>query len=388
MGLVVNQSTVKWISRALWPLLCAAGEKTKWHERWQPTPPQMPVDLWIHTASVGEISSLVNLISSHDKRIGITVTSGRSFTAVQQKFQGLADVRPLPIPQGPGFAQLLAAWQPKRLLLLEAEAWPAMLAAVPKPIGELAVLGGRMRFATSRAWRNYFASPSRAAAFVGAWVEGPAQAQQFAAVGCPVDKIHSGYLAKLVNIQPAKVDPLYELWRQDGGPHVVAGSMHPNEISILAAAWTMVIQKQPTAKLFVAPRYPEQTVRVAAKLKAAGLDSNIWPQQGPITLIDQFGVLAGLYSLADAAIVGGSFNGKGGHNPVEAIVHGIGVVMGPSITNQRAIIAAAGEQVAIVTNASDLAKKILAYAGRSRFPQAPFAQFTSQMISMAKAALG
>jgi 3-deoxy-D-manno-octulosonic-acid transferase len=52
-------------------------------------------------------------------------------------------------------------------------------------------------------------------------------------------------------------------------------------------------------------------------------------------VLDTIGELAGLYAAADVAVVGGSFSGHGGHNPLEPARWGVPVVMGPSRENVR-----------------------------------------------------
>src|SRR5258707_13018897 len=49
------------------------------------------------------------------------------------------------------------------------------------------------------------------------------------------------------------------------------------------------------------------------------------------------GELASVYSVASAALVGGSLVPAGGHNPLEPAQFGVPIVMGPHYANFRAI---------------------------------------------------
>jgi len=67
-------------------------------------------------------------------------------------------------------------------------------------------------------------------------------------------------------------------------------------------------------------------------------------------------LLTTLYALADVAFIGGSLNDTGGHNPIEAAVHKLPILMGPSRHNFEDVCqqfeAAAG--LATVNNAEEL----------------------------------
>lgn len=387
MSIFVNQTTVKWASRVAWPILRAGGEKTTWRDRWAPGAPTAPVDLWIHTASLGEIAPLTNLIAGLPGPVGVTVTSGRSLAAVATRLDGIATVRPLPIPRGPGFAALVDAWQPKRLVLLEAEAWPALVDLVPDRIGALAVLGGRMKFPIDRAWRKFFNRPNAVQALRGVWVGDHETRQNYLDCGCPASALHTGYRPKLVHVEPAHADDGFRLWRDGKGLRLVAGSIHPDEVNVLLAAWRAIAAKDAEARMLIVPRHPERGADIAAKFKQAQVQAELWPALGQVTVVSSYGVLAGLYELADVAIVGGSWNGKGGHNPVEAAVHGITVVMGPSIDNQQDLFDIGGGQIVIAADAAELVAAIFAALHKPRLADSPFRRYTESVRAMALAAL-
>ena len=56
-----------------------------------------------------------------------------------------------------------------------------------------------------------------------------------------------------------------------------------------------------------------------------------------IIILDTLGELSKVYSIADVAFIGGSFNKTGGHNPLEATIYSKPAVSGPSIKNFRDI---------------------------------------------------
>ena len=98
------------------------------------------------------------------------------------------------------------------------------------------------------------------------------------------------------------------------------------------------------------------------------LQSTIEP--GTVFLLDSIGELASVYSLAEAAFVGGSLIPAGGHNPLEAAQFAVPIMMGPSYENFRAIVEKLREHEAIrIVQPADLKAelaRILADATESR----------------------
>jgi 3-deoxy-D-manno-octulosonic-acid transferase len=119
----------------------------------------------------------------------------------------------------------------------------------------------------------------------------------------------------------------------------------------------------------LAPRHPERFSEVAEMLRRRGV---MWVRRsewmevprrlepGTVFLLDSIGELASVYSLADAAFIGGSLVAAGGHNPLEAAQFGVPVVMGPSYENFRGIVEKLRERDAIrITQPSELQKALV-----------------------------
>ncbi|RMF16242.1 MAG: hypothetical protein D6761_06655 [Candidatus Dadabacteria bacterium] len=366
------------IAPLIWPALQRRGEQTDWRDRWVPQP-AAPVALWIHTASLGEIAPYTALLHELDLPIGITVTSGRSLAAVQERFNAIADVRPLPLPGSPAMAHLIADWRPRRLILLEADAWPDLLAAVPKPIPELAVLGGRVNRLTAALWRRHV-THIPTTALSGIWTGTNSQAAAWRRCGIPQQYIHTGYEPKLCAALPVSPPDEFQTLRHHA--HLtVAGSLHPDELETVLNGWSQWRRTQSDARLVLVPRHPERLAEFTAQLN--GRDAAVWPAHAEVIVIARYGVLAGLYELADAAIVGGSWNGRGGHNPLEAALHGIPVVMGPSVHNQKRLIELLGEQIVIAPTPETIASAL----ARQATGTCDLESVRQQMMTIAREAL-
>ena len=113
--------------------------------------------------------------------------------------------------------------------------------------------------------------------------------------------------------------------------------------------WLAALRALPQAQArsgrwLLVPRHPQRVDEVQALLQAAGLvvqRRSQWPAQGPdadrsgdvVWLGDSMGEMALYYSLANAALLGGSFAALGGQNLIEAAACGCPLLMGPHTFN-------------------------------------------------------
>ena len=100
----------------------------------------------------------------------------------------------------------------------------------------------------------------------------------------------------------------------------------------------------PDLLLVLAPRQPQRFPVVARKLEQRGIRharrtefaQNL--ELPAVLLLDTVGELAGAFSLAQVAFVGGSIAPRGGHNILEPAAAGVAVVVGPHMENFEAIV--------------------------------------------------
>jgi 3-deoxy-D-manno-octulosonic-acid transferase len=151
-----------------------------------------------------------------------------------------------------------------------------------------------------------------------------------------------------------------QIRQQERWPVVIAGSVVAEEEEAVLAAYDIVQRRWRRALLILAPRKPDR-FDAAASIAAAGgwnvvrrsrLDlAAAFDENADVLVLDSIGELAGLYSLADAAFVGGSLVPAGGHNILEPAWFSKPPVFGASMENFREMAsqflsARAGVQVA------------------------------------------
>lgn len=330
-GIKMNLLTAA-LSRAIWPYLNSHGEPTRWGDRWYLHEYTVaPADLWIHTASLGEISPFLPILESllGKNRIAVTVTSGRSLAAVTRKLEGKAQVFPLPVDGGPGMERLFGGLGVRRLFILEAEFWPNLVKkALDKGI-LVYFIGARTHGLKNLLWRLILSAKKRRDFIGGVWVSTEKEKKIFMGLGIPEDRVHSGFHAKLLTPDPPPLQSPFDRLNELPLPRIVAGSIHYGELDLILDIFQQLRLQFPTLHLLLVPRHPYEGSLFIERVRYRGISAGIWPDLRTCTLIDRFGVLPSLYSLGNAAMVGGAWVKRGGHNPVEPLYQGVPVVLGP-----------------------------------------------------------
>jgi 3-deoxy-D-manno-octulosonic-acid transferase len=105
------------------------------------------------------------------------------------------------------------------------------------------------------------------------------------------------------------------------------------------AIYSVANEKPQSIQWLIVPRHPQRFDEVQALCEQHGLSvsrRSQWsdaPASADVWLGDSMGEMAMYYSLADIALLGGSFAPLGGQNLIEAIAAGCPVIMGPHTFN-------------------------------------------------------
>ena len=118
---------------------------------------------------------------------------------------------------------------------------------------------------------------------------------------------------------------------------LIAGSTHDPEERILLPIYQKMNKKH-NQVWFIAPRHIDRLEQIEKMLRGSGIEYDLLSscksgnaRQYSLVLIDTFGDLADLYSIASFVFIGGSFTDYGGHNLMEAAVWGNVLFFGPNI---------------------------------------------------------
>jgi len=125
------------------------------------------------------------------------------------------------------------------------------------------------------------------------------------------------------------------------GRNIVAGSTHEGEEEVIIETYHKLRSGNEPINLILAPRHPQRFPDVEKLLHRKGMDfirrsalsGQSREHENVIIMVDTLGELAGLYSVADVCIIGGSFVPVGGHNLFEAAYWSKPIICGPHMNN-------------------------------------------------------
>jgi 3-deoxy-D-manno-octulosonic-acid transferase len=129
---------------------------------------------------------------------------------------------------------------------------------------------------------------------------------------------------------------------QEGYRVIIAGSTHKGEDEIVLNSFKENLAKHDDIKLLLVPRHTTRIPQIKPIIEKLGLSygfrsNNDTFKDYDVIVLDTMGELSKMYSICTFAIIGGSFNKTGGHNPLEATVYSKPTITGPSIHNFRDI---------------------------------------------------
>lgn len=286
----------------------------------------------------------------------------------------------LPLVAGSVFRLL----QPKALVLVEAEIWPNLVRAARRRDLPVILANARLSPRSESRYRRFraFVAPVFSQVTL-ATVPFATDRARWSALGIPEDRIQvTGSVKFDESSTPDPGDKGGKLrgWLEstgfpEGGRILLGASTHEGEELLLARTWRRLREKCPALRLVLVPRHAERGRAIAAQLEAAGEEAVLrtgtkdleksGPSSGggdsgrgdpvpastdPGTLSSQpsvpscwiaatTGELRAWYSLAEVVVVGKSFAAAGGQNPVEPLLAGCPVIVGPRMENFAEVVA-------------------------------------------------
>jgi len=304
--------------------------------------PDGPV-VWLHSASVGEMLSILPLIERIRARdVTVLVTAG-TVTAAELAGRRLPpgvihQFAPIDMPQF--VARFLDHWRPNLALFVESDLWPNLIMASAARAIPLILVNGRVSERSFQRWRLL---PRTIGALLGRFdlclAQSAEDAARYAGLGAP-RYVTTGNLKLDVPAPPADASKLWQLQTAVGArPIVAATSTHPGEEIQLIDVHRRLKQTFPRLLTILAPRHPERGPSVVGIARGAGLKfaqrsrGELPNPDTEIYVADTLGELGLIYRIAPIAFIGGSLVEHGGQNPIEAAKLGSAILHGPHVWN-------------------------------------------------------
>lgn len=342
--------------------------------------------LWIHAASVGEVSAALPLVAALREALPQLPIALSTMTATGRtsavRAEGALALPPfhLPADAAPCVSLALSRLRPAAFVSIETELWPTLFRALSRRGVPAAVVNGRLsarHFPRYSRVRPLVASVFRDASLLA--MRTAEDAERALALGAPAERVVvTGNLkfdaALAVRDLPSL--PWVEAAGLTSGPWIAFASTAAGEEGGLLDAFAVLAAERPDLRCLLAPKHPDRRHEVAALIVARGLPVStrsaagdpVPTPPGGVLLLDTVGELARLYRHVSLVFVGGSLVPHGGQNLVEPASAGRPVLFGPHVENFRdaeeALLASGGGLPVTHVTLTDVARSLLADPGR------------------------
>ncbi len=310
--------------------------------------------IWLHALSVGESLSAEAMVHAVKARypetpLVVSASTRTGFGIASARYgQCVEGVVYFPYDLLFSIRRVADRVNPAVVVLVETDLWPGFLLEMARRRVPVVLVNARISGRSFRRFRRFrgLAGPIFST-LGGVCAQSAADAGRFLRLGVGADRMAvTGNLKfdRAVPGLPSGEDPILERIEAGlaGKSVIVAGSTHGGEDEIVLDAVFPSASSRPPRVLVLAPRHPERADAVVQCCRGRGLAaerlSDLASGEIPeVVVVDRMGVLAGLYRLADVAVVGGGFIPRGGHNPLEPAVLGKPVLFGPDMSDFREI---------------------------------------------------
>ena len=299
-----------------------------------------------HGVSVGEINALENLVKRTKKdfpeyKIVVTTGTHTGQDLARKKLDKVADlITYFPADFPVVINKFLNKINPDKVFIAETEIWPNFAIECKKRGINIYIINGRISDSTFKSYNAFkFIFKYFLSFYTGIYTQSNEDNEKFIKLGAnPMTTQRMNNLK--FDVQKPIVDFEFD---KNNSKIFLAGSTHKGEDEIILYTFRKLRDNHPDLKLIIAPRHLTRTEEIRALTESFGYKydfrSNAKKDLNDIDVLimDTLGELGKMYSFADIAFIGGSFNKTGGHNPLEAAIFEKPVISGPSIHNFKDI---------------------------------------------------
>lgn len=306
--------------------------------------------LWVHAPSVGEGLQALPVIQRFRERRPDVQLVYTFFSPSAERFAqttGADFFDYLPFDNASDTVEALRILAPSAIVFSKLDVWPVLVAGAASRGVKLGLLSATVPESSKR--RSGLALLALRDAYESLDIVGaisPSDAKRLLEMGVQSDRMTVTGDTRYDQVwaradSPSETrDALLSRYR-DSRPTLVAGSTWPADEKHLLPGWLLARRQLPGARLIIAPH--ELTPRHLASIENWARESSLTlsrtsepsARATEVVLVDQYGILADMYAVGDAAYVGGGFHGNGIHSMLEPAAFGAPVLVGPMHTDNR-----------------------------------------------------
>jgi len=309
--------------------------------------------LWIHALSVGEVLSSVPLVkrltkNSVNKRIVFSVSTKTGYDIACNLLSETVDTIFF-FPYDLYFSVKLAVKKidPSIVVIVESDIWPNFLFEMNNRKTPVVLVNARLSDRSFKGYKQFsFVVKKVLSVFAKICAQSGQDAERYSIIGVPPEILTITGNIKFdqddIEFSEVETDALKGSMKIYPGRKIfLAGSTHKGEELLILEAFKKLKKHLKSLVLIIAPRDPNRAASVCEIYKSAGYTciqlkdiSGADPDaEYDVVVIDIIGILKKLYSIADAAFIGGSMVKRGGHNPLEPAAFSKPIIFGSDMSN-------------------------------------------------------
>ena len=328
--------------------------------------------VWFHCASVGEVRSIkkiVDTLRQDNKDISIiisTMTATGRQIAVDYIKADKAFL--LPIENSRAVSMIISYMNVSVLVIVDTELWPNLIFTASNQI-PVFLINGRISDKTYKTYKRFkFIFKSVLKRFSAIMTKSELDEERFTNILGKSSKIIT---AGNIKFQERKSkDSVKTIKELENIKFFLAASTHKGEEEIILSWFNGSMEG--FDKLIFVPRHIERSAEVKEIIEKQGYSVSLYSENDfskQVMIIDAFGLLEGLYILADKIFIGGSLKEIGGHNIYEALQFEKTVAVGKFMFSFKEIFDEAKEfgLVKVINNKEDALQFMLGLEKNNNF---------------------
>lgn len=303
--------------------------------------------IWVHAVSVGEVMTAIPLLKRlklryPSKNIVLSTITDTGQKVAKERSPDGTNIIYLPFDISLILNSVLKRTRPEILIIIETELWPNMFRVFKANSVPIIILNGRISEKSYKGYKKISFFMKKVLSNVDFFgMQERIYTERILSFG--IDSSRVQYLGNLkFDTQPPSQIPKWTEKIQ--GPVIVAGSTHEGEEEMITSVYTKLKEDFHGLNLIIAPRHPERFFEVEKMLESLEINFvkrsslGIHPSHpdeinGELILLDSIGELSVIYGISTIAIIGKSFRGYGGQNPLEPAFWGKPIICGPHMEN-------------------------------------------------------
>ncbi len=328
--------------------------------------------VWIHSVSAGETIAAAPLVrrlldAGYPCLVTNMTPSGRDRVRVLHGDRVENCYAPYDTPGA--VRRFLDNNHPLALVTIDTELWPNIIAGCARRGIPTSLINGRMAKRSARRYALFPLTAPMLRSMELIAVQREPHAERFKELGADGNKVLvTGGIKFDGDYAPGHDLRLEKARNLVLGREVLLGaSTHSGEEQALLNCLPVLQEISPNFLLILAPRHTHRVDQLQKQCQSSGYKPRLYSSATKlesadrVLILDVMGQLESYFHVAKVAFIGGSLIPVGGHNLLEAVRAGAGVIMGPHLDNIEdiAVQFIESEAMRVIGNREELAQVII-----------------------------